>query len=110
MAQTISTAKILQPIIKRLVDGLQPDQIFLFGSQSRGQASKDSDFDLMVVVPESDLPRHQREALSYDLLWGLTTPVDLVVLTREEFNRTSQVKTSLASSVKAHGKILYHVD
>ena len=69
--------------------------------------TKDSDFDLLVVVPESNLPRHQREANSNDLLWGLTTPVDLIVLTREEFIRTSQVKTSLASNVKAHGEILY---
>jgi hypothetical protein len=55
------------------------------------------------------LPRHQREANSYDLLWGLTTPVDVIVLTKEEFNRTSQVKTSLASTVKANGEVLYNV-
>jgi hypothetical protein len=60
-----------------------------------------------VVVPRSDLPRHQREALSYDLLWGVTTPVDVIVLTRAEFKRSAQVKTSLAANVKAKGKLLY---
>jgi len=43
------------------------------------------------VVPASDLPCHQREARSYDLLWGLTRPVDMIVLTRAEFNRASRV-------------------
>jgi predicted nucleotidyltransferase len=98
----------LQEVVQRLVDGLQPEQIYLFGSYSRGtQVSGLSDIDLLVVVPDSDLPRHQREARSYDTLWGLTTPVDLVVLTREEFNRTSQVKTSLASTAKNEGVLLY---
>ena len=100
-------SKALEPILERLIDGLHPDRIYLFGSQARRQVTKDSDFDLLVVVPESNLPRHKREANSYDLLWGLTTPVDLIVLTREEFIRTSQVKTSLASTVKAHREILY---
>jgi uncharacterized protein len=98
---------LLDEIISRLVKGLQPDQIYLFGSQARGQAGPGSDIDLLVVVPNSGLPRHQREAKSYDLLWGLTTPVDVIVLTRAEFNRTSRVKTSLAATVKSKGKLLY---
>jgi predicted nucleotidyltransferase len=101
-------SKKLEPVISRLVEGLKPDSIYLFGSQARGEATSDSDFDLLIVIPQSNLPRHQREAKSYDLLWGLTTPVDLVVLTREEFNRTSQVRTSLASNVKNQGRILYN--
>lgn len=110
MSRRKQPSTILEPVIDRLVDGLQPERIYLFGSQASGQASQDSDFDLMVIVPESALPRHRREAISYDLLWGLTTPVDLIVLTREEFNRTSQVKTSLAAQVKAHGQVLYYGD
>jgi len=109
MSGKFQLPKALEPVIDRLVVGLQPERIYLFGSYARGEAAADSDFDLMVVVPNSELPRHRREAYSYDLLWGLPTPVDLVVLTCEEFQRTSQVVTSLASSVKAHGEILYNV-
>ncbi len=87
--------------------GLQPERVYLFGSQARGQAGAGSDVDLLVVVADSDLPRHRREALSDDLLWGLTTPVDVIVLTRDEFQRAGQVKTSLASTVKTEGKVLY---
>ena len=71
MSDTLLASKVLDQIVKRLVKGLRPDRIYLFGSQARGQATKSSDFDLLVVVPESTLPRHQREAQSYDLLWGL---------------------------------------
>ncbi len=99
--------ELLQEIVDRLVRGLHPERIYLFGSQGRGEAEAGSDVDLLIVVPDSDLPRHRREALSYDLLWGLTVPVDVIVLTRAEFQRACRVKTSLASTVQAEGKVLY---
>ncbi len=105
MASRYST--LLDEIVARLVRGIQPDCIYLFGSQAVGEADEDSDIDLLVVVPDSDLPRHRREALCYDLLWGLPVPVDVIVLTRAEFQRGAQVKTSLSSTVKARGKVLY---
>jgi len=33
--------------------------------------------------------------------------VDVIVLTRAEFNRASRVKTSLAASVQSHGVVVY---
>ena len=107
MSDLVQVSGDLKQIVTRLVDGLHPQRIYMFGSQASGQTTKESDFDLLVVVPESDLPRHQREALSYDLLWGITTPVDVIVLTKEEFDQTSHAKTSLAFTVKAKGKVLY---
>ena len=99
--------ELLKRVVDRLVQGLHPDRIYMFGSQARGEAGESSDIDLLVVVPDSDLPRHRREALSYDLLWGLKTPVDVIVLTQAEFQQASRVKTSLASTVQAEGKMLY---
>jgi predicted nucleotidyltransferase len=97
----------LRKIIEILVRGWQPDELYLFGSQARGEADESSDVDLLLVVPDSDLPRHRREALSYDLLWGLTTPVDVIVLTQAEFQRGKKVKTSLPSTIQDEGKLLY---
>ena len=99
--------ELLKEIVNRLVQGLRPERVYLFGSQARDQAIEGSDVDLLVVLSDSDLPRHRREALSYDLLWGITTPVDVIVLTRAEFQRASRVKTSLASTVQAEGEVLY---
>lgn len=107
MADNYPVSKKLETVIRRLVEGLEPDIIYLFGSQASGEMAVNSDFDLLVVVPESNFTRHQREAKSYDLLWGITTPVDLIVLTQEEFDRQIQVRTSLASSVKNNGIVLY---
>jgi predicted nucleotidyltransferase len=99
--------ELLDEIVDRLVKGLRPERIYLFGSQARDQAGTGSDVDLLLVVPDSHLPRHQREAKSYDLLWGITVPVDVIVMTQAEFQRASRVKTSLAATVQSEGKILY---
>jgi predicted nucleotidyltransferase len=107
VAMATVSPELLKEIVNRLVQGLHPERIYLFGSQARGQERESSDIDLLVVVPDSDLPRHRREALSYDLLWGLTVPVDVIVLTRAEFQRASRVKTSLASTVQAEGEVLH---
>jgi predicted nucleotidyltransferase len=107
MATILKFPVVLDEIVSRLSQGLGAERIYLFGSQAEGRASPGSDYDLLVVVPRSDLPRHRREAISYDLLWGLSTPVDVIVLTRSEFNRQSQVKTSLAATAKTKGILLY---
>lgn len=105
MANTSSA--VMKDVVDRLVQGLHPKRIYLFGSRARGQAGEDSDIDLLVVVPASNLRRHQREALAYDLLWGLAAPVDVIVLTQAEFEKSGQVKTSLAAVVHAEGKVVY---
>lgn len=107
MVISTTFSPVLGDIVSRLAKGLRPERIYLFGSQASGQAGRDSDYDLLVVVPRSDLPRHRREALSYDLLWGLIVPVDVIVLTRAEFGRLARVKTSLAATAQATGILLY---
>jgi predicted nucleotidyltransferase len=105
--EAINPPPILKEAVARLANGLQAEQIYLFGSQATDQARPGSDYDLLVVVPPTDLPRHKRETLSYDLLWGLTIPIDVIVLTRDEFQRQAQVKTSLAATAKANAVLLY---
>lgn len=43
----------LQALVDRLVLGLRPRAIYLFGSRAEGRARPDSDFDLVVVLDDS---------------------------------------------------------
>ena len=43
----------LVEIVRRLVEAYQPERIYLFGSKARDQANQDSDYDIMVVIPDS---------------------------------------------------------
>lgn len=43
---------VLAEIVRRLVEAYQPERIYLFGSVARGDAGPNSDYDLLVVVPD----------------------------------------------------------
>ena len=43
----------LQALVDRLVRGLSPRAVYLFGSRTGGRARPDSDFDLLVVFDDS---------------------------------------------------------
>ncbi len=98
---------ILEEISRRLVERLRPERIYLFGSRARGDAGPDSDYDLLVVVPDSQLPGYKRDQLACRALRGLGVAKDVIVLTREEFTRKSAVVCSLAATVLREGELLY---
>ena len=75
---------LLEEITRRLVQGLHPEQIILFGSHAYGQPSEASDIDLLIIVSASDEPRHRRARQAYKCLRGLTAPTEVIVLTRHE--------------------------
>jgi predicted nucleotidyltransferase len=98
---------LLDEVVNRLVRGINPEQIWLFGSHAYGTPDKGSDLDLLVIVPSSELPNYRRDTQAYRLLLGLTVPVDVIVMTRSEVERARRVRTSLVSTVFEKGKLLY---
>src|SRR2546422_6574109 len=55
----------LAEIVRRLVAAFQPERIYLFGSKARGEAGPDSDYDLLVFVPDDGSPERRRSRLGY---------------------------------------------
>lgn len=98
---------MLAEMVRRLAAALQPETIYFFGSRARGEAGEDSDYDLLVVVGDSSLPRYQREQRAFRALCGVGAPKDVLVLTREEFERKKGVVCSLPATVLREGKIVY---
>jgi predicted nucleotidyltransferase len=97
----------LSEIVKRLVRTYQPLHIYLFGSSARGEAGPDSDYDLMLVVPDDAPPERKRAKLAYDCLWGTGTAADVMVWSAGRFARRSSVVTSLPATVLREGRLLY---
>jgi len=65
----------LSEVVARLVDAYRPEEIYLFGSCARGDQGPDSDYDIMVVVPDDVSPERKRSRLAYERLWGTGTSV-----------------------------------
>ncbi|BER91382.1 hypothetical protein [Atrimonas thermophila] len=66
-----------------------------------------SDIDLLVVVSESNEPHYRRARKTYGCLWGLTAPVEIVVVTGKELEEMVQVPASLGYQAIHREKILY---
>lgn len=98
---------IAQTIVRRLVSALSPERIYLFGSQARGDAGPDSDYDFLVVVRTSTLPRYRRDQAAFEALVGVGVAKDVLVLTHEEFERQRTVVCSLPATVEREGVLLY---
>ncbi|WP_447972354.1 nucleotidyltransferase domain-containing protein [Nitrospira sp. Kam-Ns4a] len=98
---------VLQEIVRRLVAAYEPERIYLFGSKARGEAGPDSDYDLLVVVSASDAPPYRRAQEAQEILWGIWTAADVLVLTRDEFDARRAVPSSLAASVLREGRVLH---
>ena len=97
----------LVEITRRLVECYRPECIYLFGSCARGTAGADSDYDLLVVVPDN-VPRALRgSARAYEVLWGLPTAGDILVWTHTAFAERLHLRASLPSTVKREGRLLY---
>jgi hypothetical protein len=61
---------VLDAVVRRLVEVYHPERIYLFGSAARGDANRDSDYDVMVIVPD-DAPAERRSSgPAYTALWG----------------------------------------
>lgn len=106
---TTTERSVIEEMVRRLVLALQPESIYLFGSRARGDGNADSDFDLLVIVASSVLPPHQRERLAFRALCGVGVSKDVLVFTREEFQRRSKVPSSLPATVLREGRLVYAV-
>ena len=100
----------LAEVVRRLVDEFKPDRIYLFGSRARGDASDDSDFDILMVVPHSTDRMVQRMAMARDVVSEIKLPTEIIVHTRDQFDRQASVVTSLAATVIREGRLHYASD
>lgn len=107
MTKALVEDRRLAEIVRRLVDAYQPEQIYLFGSVARGEAGPDSDYDLLVIVPDSAEPERRRSRLAYQALRGTGTAADVVVWTRSRFDSRAHLKASLPAIVLREGKPLH---
>ncbi|HKZ20350.1 MAG TPA: nucleotidyltransferase domain-containing protein [Acidimicrobiia bacterium] len=99
--------RTLAEIVRRLVGAYQPERIYLFGSMARGDSDADSDYDLMVVVPDDAPPERRDSELAYKVLRGTGVAADILVWTRSRFSRKAHVVASLPATILREGRLIH---
>jgi uncharacterized protein len=108
-ATTAIDDRLIEDVVRRIVEHFHPRRIILFDSHARGEADAGSDLDLLVEV-ESDRPLRER-AIEISRLFGLHWwPMDILVYTPEEAARVRRDPASLINVIEAEGEVLYARD
>ncbi len=84
-------------------------RIVLFGSRATGTSREDSDVDILVVT-ETELPSVKRAAKLRLALKGLGIPVDIIVVTPEEYIQYCSWKSSVIAWASREGTVLYEIE
>jgi len=105
-AVSVPVQDAIREMVRRIVAQFRPDKIILFGSHARGDARPGSDVDLLVVMPVQGSKR--RRATEIDMaLADRTVPLDLLVVTPEDFERGQTEIGSVLRPAALEGRVLY---
>ena len=99
--------KLLQEIVRRIVEVAKPEKIILFGSAARGKMGPNSDVDLLVVKRG----KYNRSRLAGDIymnLHGVGQAVDVIVVTPEDVDRYRDTHCLVIKPALREGKEVYH--
>lgn len=96
----------IERMVKRIVEGFEPQKIILFGSYATGTYGPDSDVDLLVIM---DVEGSKKEvAIQIDrTLIDRRIPIDIVVVTPEDVERYRGLVGNVIRPALEEGRILY---
>lgn len=104
------TDEILRDMVKVIVDEVDPEQVILFGSHARGDASADSDVDF-VVIESSPFGAGRDRRLEAARLWralaDFDVPKDILLYSGDEAEYWCDSINHVLARALREGKILY---
>jgi uncharacterized protein len=97
----------LERMVKQILAKLDPVAIYLFGSRARGDAGADSDYALLIGVPD-EFPEGQAHPITaFSLVEGRRIPMDVTMSRATRFaTRREQIGT-LEYKVGREGVVLH---
>lgn len=96
----------LDALVAAIVARVQPELVLLFGSRARGDAHADSDYDLMVVVPDGEDAESCRKTVT-DICRSMSLPADILARTTSEYQRRQNDPGFLDWLIYREGRLLY---
>lgn len=96
----------IKEVVNIIVKHFAPEKIILFGSYAYGNPSDNSDLDLL-IIKETNIPRHKRALEFRKYLRGLKIPLELLVYNKKEIEKWQGVNTAFITEIVKQGKVLY---
>ncbi len=100
----MSEAEFLKYVRDRMKTQFDVKRVILFGSRARGEATSESDFDILVIA-DTDVPFVKRQGMALTALGKHEYPVDLVVYTQSEADEAADILGSAVYWAEKEGKV-----
>lgn len=98
---------VLEEMVHRIAEAVQPLRIILFGSAARGEMGPSSDLDVLVVVPNGNDCLALAQLL-YRRLRGLGYAKDILVVQQSDLEQYGNNPYLIYHTALTEGKELYH--
>lgn len=103
----LAKAREIVDLVHRIVPVAHPARIILFGSAALGEPLRgDSDFDLLVILPDGANLRTAEDAI-HKSLWGFPLPVDLVVVGESDVEKHGASRGNIIHTALDEGEVIY---
>jgi len=104
----VSYRRVAERVAERLLEeiGDNIEAIVLYGSVARGEAGRDSDIDLLIIVPDGEI-RNQVLSVSYDVDLEFGTVTSHVYMTPQEFECYLSWGDPFLREILKEGIVLY---
>jgi predicted nucleotidyltransferase len=102
--------QLIEDMVQAIVEEVGPRRIYLFGSCARGSDTADSDVDLLVVEDHTFGPEHNRWSELKRIRKALRpfrVPKDVLVYSRDEFERWEESINHVVAHAVREGKLIY---
>jgi predicted nucleotidyltransferase len=102
--------ELIERMVHAIVEEVEPRRIYLFGSCARGSHTADSDVDLLIVEDRGFGPDHDRWSELKRIRKALRpfrVPKDVLVCSRDEFEKWGDSISHVVAHAVREGKLLY---
>jgi predicted nucleotidyltransferase len=99
-------SKTIDELVKRIVEEVQPLRIILFGSAAKGDVARNSDVDLLVVMPEGVHRRRIAQRL-YQNITRSGVPFDILVATPGDLQKHKDNIGLIYRTILQEGREVY---
>ena len=99
-------SQLIDDIVNRITGAVRPLRIILFGSAAREEMSRNSDLDLLVVMPEGTHRRRTSRRI-FQALRGIGVSKDVIVVTEQDVAEHGNNPSLVLKPALEEGRELY---
>ncbi len=109
MNMNISIKQEIERIKQKIIETIETESIYLFGSYAYGSVHDDSDIDIFVVIPDNTINSIEAmQIISSKVYKEQIYPIDIIVSKSSDFHKRKHLPT-IERTIARKGVLLYNV-